>query len=75
MVAKSDQEKRKTKGRFLVAVCAFIFNGDKILVCKRSEDRDHIHPLLKRDIEHLLNVKNVYFNNKELFIREFKKSN
>jgi isopentenyldiphosphate isomerase len=36
-----DENKRLIKGRFLVAACAFIFNGDKILITKRSDDRDH----------------------------------
>jgi 8-oxo-dGTP diphosphatase len=163
-----DKLKRKTKGRFLVAVCAFIFKGKKILVAKRSDDRDHdpgrwecvsgrfnqhcttvedeitqevkeelgndfkfkliapisfyhfyragrkndeligvnyiceylggkvklsdehteykwiepqellsrdIHELLRKDIEHLVKVKDFYFANKDLFTKNFKKSN
>jgi 8-oxo-dGTP diphosphatase len=164
----NDKNKRLTQGRFLVAACAFIFNGDKILITKRSEDRDHdpgnwecvsgrfdqhfntvedeiirevteelgddfkfriiapisfyhfyradriddelvginyiceyisgnvtlsnehtnyqwlepeevlkldIHDLLRKDIEHLISLKDIYFNNKSLFIDKFKKSN
>lgn len=37
----TDKTKRKTKGRFIVAANAFIFNGDKILITRRSAERDH----------------------------------
>lgn len=164
----NDENKKITQGRFLVAACAFIFNGDKILITKRSDDRDHdpgkwecvsgrfngdfntiedeivrevteelgesfkfnliapisfyhfyradrkddelvginyvceyvsgdvalsnehtdyqwlepekivqldIHELLKKDIEHLIKLKDVYFKNKSVFMNNFKKSN
>jgi len=39
---KSDLLKSKTKGKFLVAVCAFIINNNgEILMTKRSGQRDH----------------------------------
>lgn len=164
----TDKEKQFSKGRFLVAACAFIFNGEKLLITKRSEDRDHdagkwecvsgrfeqnfssvedelirevreelgerfqfeliapvsfyhlyranrkedelvggnyiceylggdvtlsnehteykwlepekilkldIHELLKKDIKHLMKVKDIYLNNKRIFLDNFKKSN
>ena len=37
----TDQEKRESKGWFIVAANAFIFRGNKILITKRSSERDH----------------------------------
>ncbi len=37
----TDEIKKDSKWRFLVAACIFIFKDDKILVTKRNESRDH----------------------------------
>lgn len=38
---RDDKFKRKSKGRFIVSANAFIFKGEKILITKRSAERDH----------------------------------